>query len=326
MASILSAFGKMKFITLNREVHKWAGIVLSLGVLVITVTGLALLHDKSWTWLKRTEVPSLLIPAWAVEGEREKAQDVKALVTAPGGDTAGLIMIGTKAGLYQGAGSGVTPMALPAWQTEVTALLLTEAQWLVGTPHGLLSSTDQGRSWVVVTEGPWGGKTRTKVNVLAAHPASSTTIYAGTKMGLYRSIDGGLHWENLSGRFADPAASGGGSEEMDKKREVMTIAFVKDHPSTVLFGTHRGLYRYESDLNTLSPVDLSAASATLTTPPMTWAKYLNDLHTGKLFAHKLWIVYDLTAIGLAREQAQLRAARRPPGPPVSGERPLPHQG
>ncbi len=347
MPSMVSQIGKMKFITLNREIHKWAGIVLSVGVLVITVTGFALLHDKSWKWLKRTEVPAALVPALAVEGERAKAQDVKALATAHSVNAAGPVVIGTKAGLYQASGTEVAPMASLAGQPEVTALWLGEERWLAGTPRGLFSSTDHGESWDTVTDGPWGDAKRARVNVLAASPVSSDTIYAGTKMGVYRSIDGGVHWDDLSARLADAASRGGDDEEMEKKQDVMTIAFAHDHPATVLFGSHRGLYRYESDEDRLSMVDLSATMAAVAAPPMTLAKYLNDLHTGKLFAHKLWLVYDAIAIGLVlfvatglyiwiypksvkwkkeREQAQARDARVANTSSLSGERPLPHQG
>lgn len=347
MSSIMQSLGKMKFITLNREIHKWAGIVLSIGVLVITVTGFALLHDKSWKWLKRTEVPSLVVPALAVEGERGKSQDVKALATTTDGNTEGPVVIGTKAGLYQTSGDGIAPLALPAGETEITALLLSDERWLVGTPRGLFSSLDHGKSWDAITDGPWGETKRARVNALAASPASSNTVYAGTKMGVYRSLDGGAHWDDLSGRFAEAASHTGASEEAEKKQDVTTIAFAQDHPATVLFGSHRGLYRYESDEDRLSMVDLSAAMANVAAPPMTLAKYLNDLHTGKLFAHKLWVLYDAIAIGLVlfvatglyiwiypksvkwkkeREQAQLREARTAAPATVTGDRPLPHRG
>lgn len=346
MPSLMPSIGKMKFITLNRELHKWAGIVLSVGVLVITVSGFALLHDKSWKWLKRTEVPDVLVPALAAEGERAKALDVKALAAPQGGAT-GPIVIGTKAGLYQANGTGVAPMALPAGQPEVTALWLGEERWLAGTPRGLFASTDHGESWDAVTDGPWGGAKRAKVNVLAASPVSAATIYAGTKMGVYRSIDGGIHWEDLSERFAQTAPRPEDGEDMEKRQDVMTIAFAQDHPATVLIGSHHGLYRYDSAQDAVSILDLSTAAATVSAPPMTLAKYLNDLHTGKLFAHKLWLIYDAIAIGLVlfvatglyiwiypksvkwkkeREQAQAREARLRSTPPLSGERPLPHQG
>ncbi len=346
MPSIMSSIGKMKFITLNRELHKWAGILLSVGVLVITVTGFALLHEKSWKWLKRTEVPDILVPALAVERERAKALDVKALAS-PRGDAAGGIVIGSKSGLYQKSAAGIATMALPAGQAEVTALWLGEERWLVGTSRGLFFSTDYGRSWDAVVDGPWGDTKRPRVNVLAASPVSPSTIYAGTKTGVYRSNDGGVHWDDLSKRLADAASRAGDEEEMEKKQDVMTIAFEPNHPTTVLFGSHRGLYRYDSDQDTVAPVDFSAAMASVPAPPMTLAKYLNDLHTGKLFAHKLWIVYDLIAIGLAlfvatglyiwiypksvkwkkeREQARARETRSIGTSSLPGERPLPHQG
>lgn len=346
MPSIVSQIGKMKFITLNREIHKWAGIVLSLGVLVITVTGFALLHDKTWAWMKRTEVPAFFVPAWSLEGEKGKAKDVKALATTTGGGSAGPLVVGTKAGLYRGDGTGVKPLALSAGQTEVTAILLGDERWLVGTPRGLFYSTDRGSSWDMTSEGPWGQSKRTKVNTLAADPVSPQTIYAGTKMGLYRSTNGGVNWENLSERAEIAVPVNEDGEERDKTQEVMTIAFEPNQPATVLFGTHRGLYRYDTAHDAVSMVDLSVAVASVA-PSMSWAKYLNDLHTGKLFAHKLWIVYDLIAIGLVlfvatglyiwvypksvkwkkeREQARAHEARSVAPATVAGDRPLPHRG
>lgn len=347
MPSIMPSIGKMKFITLNREVHKWAGIVLSVGVLAITVTGFALLHDKSWKWLKRTEVPAFLIPAWSLEGEKGKAKDVKALAATTAGGAAGPLVVGTKTGLYQGDGAGVKPLAFPAGQPEVTAILLDDERWLVGTPRGLLYSTDRGSSWDMMSEGPWSQAKRTKVNTLAADPVSPHTIYAGTKMGLYRSTNGGVNWENLSDRTEAVAEETGEAEDMEKAREVMTIAFEPSQPATVWVGTHRGLYRYDAQTGAFSSIAIGAALAGMPAAPMTLAKYLNDLHTGKLFAHKLWIVYDLIAIGLVlfvatglyiwiypksvkwkkeREQAQLREARAVAPATVTGDRPLPHRG
>lgn len=340
-------FKKMKFVTLNREIHKWAGIVLSVGVLVITVTGFALLHDKTWAWMKRIEVPAFLVPAWSLEGEKGKAKDVKALATTTGEGAAGPLVVGTKAGLYRGDGAGVKPLALPAGQTEVTALLLGGERWLVGTPRGLLYSTDRGSSWDMMSEGPWGQAKRTKVNTLAADPVSPQTIYAGTKMGLYRSANGGVNWENLSERMEAVAAETGEAEDMEKAREVMAIAFEPNRPGSVLVGTHRGLYRYDAQAGTFSSIEIGAALIGMPAAPMTLAKYLNDLHTGKLFAHKLWIVYDLIALGLAlfvatglyiwiypksvkwkkeREQARVREARAVAPATVPGDRPLPHRG
>lgn len=340
-------FKKMKFVTLNREIHKWAGIVLSIGVLVITVTGFALLHDKTWAWMKRTEVPAFLVPAWSLEGEKAKTKDVRALATTTGGGTAGPLVVATKAGLYQGDDAGVKPLALPAAQTEVTAILLGDERWLVGTPRGLLYSTDQGRSWNVMSEGPWDQAKRTKVNTLAADPVSPQMIYAGTKMGLYRSTNGGVNWENLSDRTEAVAAATGEAEDMEKSREIMTIAFEPNQSATVLIGTHRGLYRYDTQTGAFSSIEIGTALIGMPAAPMTLAKYLNDLHTGKLFAHKLWIMYDLIAIGLVlfvatglyiwvypksvkwkkeREQARAREARSVAPATVTGDRPLPHRG
>lgn len=298
MRSMLSAIGKMKFITLNRELHKWAGIVLSIGVLVITVTGFALLHDKSWTWMKQTTVPEFLVPSWALEEEQKKAQEVKALAAFAAGPTADSILVGTKAGVSRGESIGFKPMGLPGGRVEVTAILLGDDRWLVGSTTGLFQSRDRGATWEAVAQGPWNQARRTKVNTLVAAPASADLIYAGTKMGLYRTTDGGATWESLNDRVRPVLSPADDGEDMEKALEVMAIAFVAAQPNILLLGTHHGLYRFDARDGKVSPLNLDSAVAGLPPPRMSLAKYFNDLHTGKLFAHKLWIAYDLVAIGL----------------------------
>lgn len=347
MPSMVSSLGKMKFITLNREVHKWAGIVLSVFILVITLTGFALIHKKGWTWMKRIDVPQSLVPGWAAQESARKAKDIKALAVWPSGEASQLVA-GTPAGLFAQNSEGWQPAGMPG-RVEITSLLIAESRWFLGTQRGLFESEDQGRSWTPVTDESRGLPARVKITAIAQSPADAGAIFLGTKIGPYLSTDGGLHWIGLGERLPMPDGPAPDQEVLEKGREVMTIAFDPQQPSLVYFGTHHGIYRYDRHADTILALDLEpvAALAATGSPKMTLEKYLADLHTGKLFSDKLWTLYDLTALSLvlfvatglyiwiypksvqwrkAREQARLRDARPLGNPPVTGERPLPHKG
>lgn len=67
MSLIPNKLKKMKFMTLNREVHKWLGIALAVFTLVISLTGFVLMHKKEWKWMKNIEVASWMVPGWHEE-------------------------------------------------------------------------------------------------------------------------------------------------------------------------------------------------------------------------------------------------------------------
>lgn len=348
MPSLVNAIGKMKGITLNRAVHKWAGIALSGFILVITITGFVLIHKKTWTWMKGIEVPQSLVPGWASQESIRKAKNIKALAAVPTGQSTQLVAA-TAAGLFAQDSRGWRSAGMPPGRVEVTSLLMTENRWLLGTHKGLFESEDHGVSWAPLRDESRGLPSRAKIAAIAQHPADAGTLFLGTKMGPYLSTDGGLHWIGLGDRFPFPEGGAPDQETLEKTREIMTIAFDPQRADLAYFGTHYGIYRYDRSANAVSVLDLApvAALAGTAAPTMTLDKYLTDLHTGKLFGDKLWTLYDLTAIGLAlfvatglyiwiypksvkwrkeREQARAREARHLNNPPVSGDRPLPHQG
>jgi len=281
---------KMKFVTFNREVHKWVGVVLALFVIVIGVTGVVLIHKKDFRSLKETEVPGAFIPGWYSEEMGKKGKEVKALAVGTDDSTRGVLMAGTKAGLMARQEGRWMQMGEAIGGAEVTSLLLTERRWLAGTQHGLYQSLDSGRTWEAVKEGPLGEQKKLEVKTLQTSLRDPETIWMGTMMGIYRSQDGGEHWEDLSAVLP--------MEE--KARHVATIAFDPRHPGVVLFGTHNGLYRYDqaSGVSESMEIEQMSAIAVAAKPRMTLDKYLTDLHTGKLFGDKLWALYDFTSIGL----------------------------
>lgn len=279
----------MSVITLNRKVHKWVGVVLAVFVAVIGVTGLVLVHKKDLTSvLRTTEVSGALIPGWYAREMAERTREVKVIAVATDDPPGSILLAGTKAGLmiqqenrWARAGGGLDGV-------EITALLATDERWLVGTHRGLYQSLDRGRTWVPIKEGPLGGGKKLEVRTLQSSLSHPRFVWMGTQNGLYRSRDAGAHWEDVSAVLPVD----------EKARHVVAIAYAPGHQDTVLLGTHNGLYRYDQGSGEVSELGGTqlALLATAATPRMALDKYLTDLHTGKLFADRLWLLYDLTAI------------------------------
>ena len=69
------------------------------------------------------------------------------------------------------------------------------------TGAGVKRSEDMGHTWVTLTDGLEGRPVHRLLFPLA--PASGAEIFAATDQGVWRSADGGLHWQRsgLNGRF-----------------------------------------------------------------------------------------------------------------------------
>ncbi len=86
---------------------------------------------------------------------------------------------------------------------------------------GVLKSTDNGQTWVLTDT-----TTINKfVRDVAVPPGSSTTIYAGTGNGIYKTINSGLSWTNLNGAFIPFSTS------------IRSLAISPASPNLILAGT-----------------------------------------------------------------------------------------
>lgn len=278
-----------KAVTLARKVHRSAGMSLALFVSLLAVTGLALIHQKSWTWLKRVDVPVSLVPTWGTAMMTQKAGQIKALAIDHGADTAGVDLVAaTKSGLF-GQKSGRWSLLMPAAdQPEVTAVLIMESRWLIGTQQGLFKSDDAGETWTASGE---EGRPMGKITTIQRSPSQPDILFVGSKTGAHISRDSGGHWTALAG----PSGSA-----TDLATEITVIAFDPSQLDYAFVGTKRGLYRYHQKAGTVEAVDLEPLERLVAAMPMkmTLDVYLNDLHTGKLFGDRLWPLYDLTAAAL----------------------------
>ncbi len=277
-------------VVLARKAHRYAGMAVALCVVILAVTGLALIHQKGWTWLKRVDVPAVLIPTWGTAMMAEKAGQIKALAIHHGADTGGTDLVAaTKAGLF-GHKSGRWSLLMPASdQPEVTALLIMDSRWLIGTQQGLFLSDDAGETWTLSSQAE--GRPMGKITTIQRSPSRPDMLFVGSKTGAYASRDAGRHWTALAGPSGSAA---------DLTTEISLIVFDASQRDYAFLGTKRGLYRYHQDSGTVESVDLEPLERLIEAMPMnmTLDVYLNDLHTGKLFGDRLWTLYDLTAAAL----------------------------
>jgi photosystem II stability/assembly factor-like uncharacterized protein len=89
---------------------------------------------------------------------------------------------------------------------------------------GVQRSADGGRTWRPASF----GLGNPLVNALAVDPTDADTVYAGTQVGFFRSVDGGKHWQTSS------PVNG---------LKVHAIAVHPAHPHVLYIGTAMGIYR-----------------------------------------------------------------------------------
>ncbi|MFO0729390.1 MAG: PepSY domain-containing protein [Nitrospiraceae bacterium] len=299
MAPISTRLVKIKLLPSIRTAHSWAGVTLSLFILIIAITGFALIHEKGWKWLNQVSVPQFLIPSWMMEQLAQQSTHMKALALPPQQAPDSLVA-GTKAGLFAQDNGGWRPVDGSIGPIDVTALLLSSDHWWMGTKYALLGSRNRGQTWERIALSPEESAKAVKVNTIRSSPFDPHTLYVGTKQGAYRSLDDGHHWNRIAQLHSSAEHKSQESDELEKASDISVIEFDPQQPEWVYFGTHHGLYRWNPRENTLIAIDTASitASAGQRPPRMTAAKYLNDLHTGKLFADRLWTFYDLTALSL----------------------------
>jgi photosystem II stability/assembly factor-like uncharacterized protein len=82
----------------------------------------------------------------------------------------------------------------------------------VGTEVGVFKTTDGGASWQTASAGLLGKETAQErknrlemgyVRALFVDPRDPETLYAGTEEGLFKSTDGGAHWQGSLANLAD---------------------------------------------------------------------------------------------------------------------------
>ncbi len=110
------------------------------------------------------------------------------------------LLAGTGRGVFRSDDGGMTWVAVNQGLTNtVVRLLAVDPQRkdtvYAGTEWGVFKSTDAGDTWVAINQ----GLADTNVLVLSASPERLDTLYVGIwSSQIYRSDDGGLHWQRVT--------------------------------------------------------------------------------------------------------------------------------
>jgi photosystem II stability/assembly factor-like uncharacterized protein len=99
--------------------------------------------------------------------------------------------------------------------------------WYLGTTDGVVRTPDAGRTWQHARGGiPRNGQ----VNALVADPAAPGTVYAAVLgSGVFRTTDGGAHWEKRSNGLTSTVLNG--------------LAISTSNPAVLYVATNAGVFR-----------------------------------------------------------------------------------
>ncbi|MFQ5450395.1 MAG: PepSY domain-containing protein [Nitrospinaceae bacterium] len=216
----------------TRQLHKWIGLVGAIFFLILSVTGVILMHYESWG-LNDVQVSGKYIPQKYFQVATNRAA-IQALAVME--NPSPLIFAGTERGLYRSGDGGKTwtESKEGLFSQDIRSLAVAPGQENViyaGTSRGVFKSEEGGAHWTDWFEAA-SGLDNTEVNGLAIHPRDPERIYAATQGGLYRSEDGGESWE-LS--FA------GGVYAESKQVKLVRISAAR--PETLYISTGKGNYR-----------------------------------------------------------------------------------
>lgn len=129
--------------------------------------------------------------------------------------------------------------------------------WDVGG-YGIWVSTDSGKSWMQADEGIprllTSKQGRAAVFDIQIDPSNSSTVYAATQAGVFRTRDNGRHWERRNGRWGwrgGTALPAGPTAD----RTVYCLAIDPRNPATLYAGTTDGVYKSTDAGNAWKPAN-----------------------------------------------------------------------
>ncbi len=214
----------------TRQIHKWIGLVCAFFFIILSVSGVVLMHYEE-LGLNGVEVDGKYLPEKYFKVQTQR-RAIQTLLVAP--SDASRIYAGTDHGLYRSsdAGKSWTEINQGLFSADIRTLAAGEGPILyAGTPQGIFKSEDGGDNWTDWFDAS-SGLGEGAVSHLAVHPVDAAKVFAATQTGLFISEDEGDSWER-----AFPGA------EAPSGRAVRLVRLSAADPETVYLVVEQGTFR-----------------------------------------------------------------------------------
>lgn len=197
----------LRFLRNSLSLHKWVGIVCLIFVLILSISGILLMH-RDTLHLDQSFIDGKYIPK-----KYFVVKEVDSQIQALAIGNSKTIYSGTNNGISRSQDGGKTwlELNLGLLNRNVHALAINpNAPNIIyaGTALGIFKSEDSGDHW-----SEWfdqsTGLTDTFINDLAIPHDQPDSIYAATQGGLFISGDGGASWSHIFvGKVSDGSQEG----------------------------------------------------------------------------------------------------------------------
>ena len=186
---------RFRFFKTSRDFHKWTGFVCAIFILILSVSGILLMHRDSLD-LDQIEISAQYLPDKYFHLVKDK---LKIQTVAVNPQNAKIIFVGTGSGLLRSKDGGKTWQSLHDGLRDenIRALALhPSAPHMIyaGTSKGIFLSEDGGDHWTDWFEES-SGLSNMDIQDLVIHPEKPELLFAATSGGLFVSRDEGDTWE-----------------------------------------------------------------------------------------------------------------------------------
>ena len=222
---------RFRFFKTSRDFHKWTGFVCAIFILILSVSGILLMHRDSLE-LEQIEVSAQYLPDKYFHLVKDKLK-IQTVAVNPQNEK--VIFVGTGSGLFRSQDGGDTWQSLHEGLRDenIRALALspsTPNMIYAGTSKGIFLSEDGGDHWTDWFEES-SGLSSMDIQDLVIHPEKPELLFAATSGGLFVSQDEGDTWE-----FAFEGSLAKGS------RDVRFIRF-SSKAHSLYIGTAGGVFK-----------------------------------------------------------------------------------
>jgi photosystem II stability/assembly factor-like uncharacterized protein len=215
----------------SRDFHKWTGFVCALFILILSVSGILLMHRDSLD-LGNIEISSQYLPEKYFHLVKDKLK-IQTVAMIPQNEK--IIFVGTGNGLFRSQDEGETWQSLHDGLRDenIRALALSPSvpnMIYAGTSKGIFLSEDGGDHWTEWFEES-SGLSNMDIQDLIIHPEKPELLFAATSGGLFVSRDEGDTWELT---FEGSLSTG--------SRDVRFIRF-SSQANSLYIGTASGIFK-----------------------------------------------------------------------------------